>query len=273
MFLFRSMDDAPLQSDGTSAPQACACEGCAAMSQRVAHQLAVLRELTELGMRMARALCDEVEAAPRDEAPSRRSADPALMFSRISRAVRQTLALEARILEEARTAEGQRTDPAAERKAEAIARYKSARTAAAIRKMNVNEAVETLIDLEAPDEAGAERLFERFESLMDPADDARFADAPISEWIAAICADLGLTPDWSLWASEDWAAEEAVTRPDSPFAKLGPQDPPPGRSPDWGVRSGGPLQAGRMRSTTICRSPRQTPAGPEGAEAHEPPSG
>jgi hypothetical protein len=62
---------------------------------------------------------------------------------------------------------------------------------------------------------------------MDPADDARFADAPISEWIAAICADLGLTPDWSLWAGEDWAAEEAVTRPDSPFASLWP-------APDFG---------------------------------------
>jgi hypothetical protein len=102
MFSFYSMDAAAIQIDESSSAQACACEGCAAISERTAHQLTVLRELTELGMRMARALCDEVEAAPQDEVPLRRSADPALMFSRISRAVRQTLALEARILEEAR---------------------------------------------------------------------------------------------------------------------------------------------------------------------------
>jgi hypothetical protein len=250
-FLFCSMHDAALQIDESSAPQACACEGCAAMSERTAHQLAVLRELTELGMRMARAPCDEVEAAPRDEAQPRRSADPALMFSRISRAVRQTLALEARILEEARADESRCPDQAAARKAEAIARYRAGRAAAGARRLAVNDAVETLIDFDAPDEAEAERLFERLENLMDPADDARFADAPISEWIAAICTDLGLTPDWSLWANEDWDAEEAVTRPDSPFARLGPQDPPPARSANWG----------------------RWPGGPEGAEAPEPPSG
>jgi hypothetical protein len=61
---------------------------------------------------------------------------------------------------------------------------------------------------------------------------AGFADRPASAVIAQVCAELGLTPDWRLWAKEAWALEEADTLPGSPFAglaadRIGRQTGPP----------------------------------------------
>ena len=233
------MENATLQVAEMPGAQACACAACAARSERLAYQQAVLRELNELSMRVARAVCDEAEAArqaaPGDEAPPRRTtADPTLAMTRIARSVRLNLALEARLTEDAPAAEARRVDHAAERKAEAIRGLRAKRAEADTRKSTVFEAVEIIIDFDAP-EGETESLLDRLEDLRDPALEARFADAPTSAWIAAICRDLDLTPDWNLWAGEDWALEEAVTRPDSPFAKLfgfAPPGPPPEARPE-----------------------------------------
>src|SRR5579872_3557516 len=78
---------------------------------RAAERFAMLRELAETGMEMARALRLEaravVEAEPVGGEPPRSVADLVLAFSRVARAVRQTLALETRLetgLEQARQA-------------------------------------------------------------------------------------------------------------------------------------------------------------------------
>ena len=75
-------------------------------------------------------------------------------------------------------------------------------------------------------------------------EEADFADRPIGELVARICKDLGITPDWSLLEDEDWAIEEARTRPPgSPFAAApgvegsgeGSSDPPwPAHDPPGG---------------------------------------
>ena len=40
----------------------------------------------------------------------------------------------------------------------------------------------------------------------------------VSEIIAIICADLGITPDWQAWSLEPWAIEERGTQvPGSPY--------------------------------------------------------
>jgi len=64
--------------------------------------------------------------------------------------------------------------------------------------------------------AAAERMLARSPAYAD------FDERPISAVVAQICADLGLTPDWRLWAKEDWALDEAEAVPDSPFAGLVP---------------------------------------------------
>jgi hypothetical protein len=52
---------------------------------------------------------------------------------------------------------------------------------------------------------------------------ADFADRPIGELVARICRDLGVTPDWGLFEDDDWAIEEARTRP--PGSPLASHDP------------------------------------------------
>jgi hypothetical protein len=59
--------------------------------ERAEQRIAMLREAAELALRMARGLVQKVESGPAAGAP-----DPALQFARVTKATRQTLALEAR---------------------------------------------------------------------------------------------------------------------------------------------------------------------------------
>src|SRR6185437_7233157 len=148
-----------------------------------------------------------------DEPPA---AELALTFSRVARAVRQTVALEARL------AEDRRTRPA-ERSALSVAtRWRSTR-----RKRQVEEIVGDIIEAEPHLELETDRLLADLdERLHDGDEEADFADRPIGELVARICRDLGIDPDWSRFEAEDWAIEEARAQtPGSPFAD--PPDAPP----------------------------------------------
>jgi hypothetical protein len=62
-------------------------------------------------------------------------------------------------------------------------------------------------------------LRKRLEGL-DPDLDPDFQDHPLGATVALICRGLGLKPDWSQWAGEDWALAEARDRaPGSPYAR------------------------------------------------------
>jgi hypothetical protein len=204
---------------------------CAALEpdsrvDRTERQLRTLQELAEIGMDLARDVRRQALEPTADEAA--RSADLGLIFSRIARAVRQTLALEARLAED--------RGKLAERPALGVSdRWRSAR-----RKRQVKGIVGDVIDAEADSDFEARRLYrERDERLEDGDEEADFADLPIGELVARICRDLDVDVDWSLFEDEDWAIEEARARPPgSPFALGGPRaveagsDDPPDRPPD-----------------------------------------
>jgi hypothetical protein len=60
---------------------------------------------------------------------------------------------------------------------------------------------------------------------LDPDLDPDFQDRPLGTTVALICRGLGLKPDWSQWAGEDWALAEARDRaPGSPYAGPSPPD-------------------------------------------------
>lgn len=151
----------------------------------------ILQELAELGMTLARAVAARaVETG---------DADLGLAFTRVARAVRQTLALEAKLADGREAVLAGHIQRLAE---ETAARGRR-------RKKLVEDAVERAIDAECHGET-AEALFDDlYERLQDPRDDADFADRPIGEMIAGICKALGVTPDPRLWEDEDWAIEEA----------------------------------------------------------------
>jgi hypothetical protein len=193
-------------------------------ADRDAQRAATLQELAEIGMDLARALRREVMAAaeapspeaatePRAGAPG--MAEVGLAFSRISRAVRLTLALEAR-LEADGKAVAQAPRPASGSAQEILLeRFRRVwRQADEEHADKVRDAVERLIEVEV--EAGAEteraeRLRARLDERLEAeAGDEDFAGLPIGEAVARICRDLGLTPDWGLWDDEDWGLEAAA---------------------------------------------------------------
>jgi hypothetical protein len=129
------------------------------------------------------------------------------MFARIARAVRQTVALEAKLY---RDRQADHDKARAERAAET--RLRGIR-----RKAKVIEIVERVVE----GESDAERLLDDLDERLQDEDDADFADRPLGELVARICRDLGVTPDWSLWADEAWASE----------ARGGPAAPPDATPP------------------------------------------
>src|SRR6185369_8311262 len=150
--------------------------------------------------------------------------DLGLMFTRIARAVRQTVALETRVAADRGTAQAQHAAPLAG----------EARTQLSRRKDKLRRIVEQAIEAEAHGSEAEHLLLDLDERLDGAEDDADFADAPIADQVARLCADLGVTPDWTLWEDQDWAIAYEKSRP--PDNDIGAERwlVPPGASPDTG---------------------------------------
>lgn len=148
----------------------------AEMTERHARGLA---ELTELGLSLAR----DLHACALAEPDPRTKAETALAFHRVSRSVRQSMALEGRLKRDLA-----RQDQ--EARAEAV---RAAVTQVRTRKAQVRAAVERLIWTEAENDEEAERLIDELgEHLEEAALHQGFADDPVEVHIARLRADLGL---------------------------------------------------------------------------------
>ena len=225
------IEPAPDDPEGRAEARACAVEALRAQ------QLAMLQELAEIGMQMARAVRDEAlaraDAANEDAAaptkPSRfGGGDLGLVYSRIARAVRQTLALETRVAEDIEKTRLQRE----QRRVAAIHRAMEDRQHE-IRDY-VAEAIEAeAVELKKP-EREVERLLDDLDERIEAGDyDDTLQTAPIGELVERICADLGVIPDWSLWEDQDWAIEYQASRP--PCADIGADRPGRHEPPDGGA--------------------------------------
>jgi hypothetical protein len=167
----------------------------AASDARTARHLRNLAELAEIGMELSREVREQARAT---EDPAAR-ADLGLAFSRISRAVRMTMALETRLAEDRETA----------RTARAKALAGETQLRGWTRKTKVGRIVEQAIEAEAAetnaDRRETEGLLDDLAERLGDTDELEFADRPIGDLVARICRDLGVTADWSLWEDEDWA--------------------------------------------------------------------
>jgi hypothetical protein len=214
----------------------------------------VIRELRDMGMSLARNLTRRVvaeteaaeaaaEAGEPEPAPRRGAVvDPALSFSRLSRAVRLTLALEAqtyRQIEEAARRRAAANDDGsgddASTRDDLMTPDGQIDYAAIRRRLNpkihgetdfeTRRAVEETIEASTCDPDEVERLKTELKERLeteDP-DDIFFIRThwPIGEAIALICQDLGLDPDWDRWENRRWARKEAETSPPgSPYATV-----------------------------------------------------
>jgi hypothetical protein len=232
------MYDAPTHTETTADVAAAACTGgCARCSsdgraERMGRDVRRLDHLADVAMEMALELRRRLYAQADGDAVALEASvgELSLSFTRVARAMRQSVALKDRI-DEARQA---RLD-GEEAAREAVAEEKNTQPESGFeRKKQVHELIADAIEDAAWDKGGgrdedsdaeadheAERLFEAlYERLEDPADEADFEDRPMGELIARICRDLDFTPDWNQWDLEDWAIEEAERNtPGSPYAK------------------------------------------------------
>jgi len=180
---------------------------------RAERRLRLLEELTEIGMALTRALKPEAEARqePSDDKAQAKGRDPADAYARLSRAVRLTLALETRTDQQLRDLKAGIIRGREDERAEAAER--AAHVDRSVRRAEVCYLVENLADTEIEDEDEWENFSAALEERLD--DDEAYEDLdkwPLRETVERLCKDLGLSPDPSRFAGEDWSVDDANGR-------------------------------------------------------------
>jgi hypothetical protein len=222
---------------------------------RAERRLRLLEELAEIGMDLARGLrpgapangetqANASEGPVAVETARGKGRDPADAFGPLSRAIRLTLALEARTDEELRDlkagivrarAEGQ--TQGAERLRAAAAKERGERIGQ-IRRLVLGVAETELEDFDAIDDIYQEldeRLHEHEAEFGSP-------ERPLRDTVERLCKVFGLNPDWSRWNGEGWAVgDDALFEPFVTASRLsgaglaeaaGPPSPPT-LTPPW----------------------------------------
>jgi hypothetical protein len=175
-----------------SSPAATLSEIDQAGAQRLAErQVALLGRLAEAGLEIALAL--EAQARGGEAVVQ---GDVAMAYNRVARAVRHTVMLQARLIE---AREDQDLRQAGRRSA--------ARAGAAglLRELIEDDC--------AGDVERAERLGAEAAERLRAEDFGDLLARPFAEAVAAICRDLGLSPDWLRLAEDCFAAEAAFGAP------------------------------------------------------------
>jgi hypothetical protein len=204
-----------------------------ASAEEIRRQRALFRELTDIGMELARAVRVQVAAHglaeppdPHTEAPVSPSAggsavavlvDLGLVFSRVSRAVRLTLALETRIVCELSAQANERAAPQPyggqtlediEKTRRQLARLKA-------RANTVMQVVEATFEAEGRDLA-MDMLAGLRSRLHDDRAYGGHLNGGYGTAIARVCKDLGVSPDWERWKRDDWPDNDPAGAPSSP---------------------------------------------------------
>jgi len=206
---------------------------------RAERRLRLLAELAEIGMELARALkpsASEGDPPPAaaDEPPGRRR-DPAEAFAGLSRAIRLTVALEAKADQELRDLIAGVATVREEKRARAAG---EAREAAERGREEREELIQILVMEAAEDqlasEADRERLDRELEDrLMEDEDFWNDPARPLREVVERFCDYFTLAPDWSRWRGDHWAPPPTPT-PIWPWAarsETAPAPPPAAPAP------------------------------------------
>jgi hypothetical protein len=189
-------------------------------AEKIERQDRILAELSELGLELARDL--QARALAADDVAV--AADLGRAFHSVSRSVRQTLALDAKL-----ERDRQRQDR--EDRIDAVRAHKAR---ADRRKAQVRAAVERCIWNEA-EGSEAEHLLSDLDDYLDADDltDTFAGGDPIEAHIARLCADLGVTPPTPPpFSSPGGGPRNAVEGERNVSDPSGNPPPPPyGRSP------------------------------------------
>jgi hypothetical protein len=171
---------------------------------RTERQLWMLDRLAEAGLDIVEAIRLQATQGAANDGPPPNSptftGDLALAYARASRAVRMSIALQAKLMADRRQ---QATDDAA------AARMSAVRDRPA-RRTRIDRIVERMVSeaYEDDEEAIEQCVAEAAERLDDVDLFGDVLDRPVSETIALICRELGLEPHWPEMAEQAWARQE-----------------------------------------------------------------
>jgi hypothetical protein len=191
-----------------------------------ARDIAMLHELADITMDLTRAL-GRLALEKAAEGDAKGAGDLGVVVTRVGRALRQTIAYRRKIEDRVREGADKRAAEQAEIRAQQSQRAAQAKRSRSVeRKHMIRRAVEQVLanqqadddeDASTEDEDRFDELYERldeYESFTD------FTDRPVSEFVANLCDAMGLEFDWSQFAYDPWAMQEAETEPEgSPFAE------------------------------------------------------
>ena len=208
-----------------------AAVGTASARPLAERQVEALGELVGIGLKIARAIERQVDAAGDGPQAIAELAAASVAFARVARAVRQTMMLQSKLQE--------------------------GRSAAASRAGDLRARVGRIVRRAIEDEHGETEQAERLAAeAAERLEQERYGDVltrPVSEIVAGICRDLGLDPDWRGLSSEIAAAEAVVQGAAGGAARdAGPgagEDQPEYVDVCWIGHDGEPYPVARMRTT------------------------
>jgi hypothetical protein len=182
------MPDAITTAVTTASPDAAAC-GDGAARPLAERQIEALGELVDIGLKIARAIERQVDAAAAEPTSAADLNAAAIAYARAARAVRQAVMLQGRL------------------RADRDAWKAKAGSLRSRLTWIVRRAVEDEHD-------DAERVERLVAEAAERLEQERYGDVltrPVEAVLAGICKDLGLDPDWTALAG-DVAAAEAFAR-------------------------------------------------------------
>ena len=193
-----------------------------------AWRMRMLETATERGIDLLDEVRDRARAGSEED-------DLGLTYSRISKAIRQSVMLHARFEDDFnKTAEQKAAEAAAKAAAEQAAEARRAAAPKARQKHLVRKAVTRALDL-AIEDAEAEttepldfshNYVELRERLEDYDEYSDFGRLPVGAVVENICRVMGLEFDPALWEYEPWAVAEIAEKPEgSPYAEWQPPAP------------------------------------------------
>jgi hypothetical protein len=184
---------------------------------RAERRLRILEEMTEIGMRMLRALETDGEAKASEASATGSSGkrrDPVDHYASLTRSLRLTLKLEAETDEALAALKDDLTETRQrQRRLAAWSSPKRAGERSGVRgdpqrRETVRQCLRVVAERESESEEQLDHFFLAIEQRL--AEDPAYADldaAPLRQILERLCFDLNINPDWTAWTGSGWNCE------------------------------------------------------------------
>jgi hypothetical protein len=178
---------------------------------RAERRLRILEEMTEIGLRLLRALETDGEAKASEASATSSSGkrrDPVDHYASLPRSLRLTLKLEAET-DEALAALKEDLSRTRQRQRRLAAwSTPPANARGASRRETVRQCLRIVAERESESEEQLDHFFLAIEQRL--AEDPAYADldaAPLRQILERLCFDLNINPDWTAWTGSGWTCE------------------------------------------------------------------